>query len=124
MQQALDIAGPSAEVYADLALQSVMRGGMWVQQPDWSLVDGWIQQALELAGEGSLAKAKALAALAMINDDESAARSALAIAERLGDLELRCTSLGIISDIAARGQGLRPGLHRDGSGDGASPRAA
>ena len=60
MQQALDIVGPSAEVYADLALQSVMRGGMWVQEPDWSLVDGWIQQALELAGEGSLAKANAL----------------------------------------------------------------
>ena len=73
---------------------------MWVQQPDWSLVDGWIQQALELAGEGSLAEAKALTALAMINDDESAARSALAIAERLGDLELRCTSLTIVSDIA------------------------
>ena len=90
MQQALDIAGPSAEVYADLALQSVQRAGMWVQQPDWTLVDGWIQQALELAGEGSLAKANALAALAISNEDESAARSALAVAERLGNLELRC----------------------------------
>ncbi len=28
MQQALDIGGPSAEVYADLALQSVQRGRM------------------------------------------------------------------------------------------------
>ena len=100
MQQALDIAGPSAEVYADLALQSLMRGGMWVQQPDWSLVDGWTQKALELAGEGSLAKAKAFTALAMINEDESAARSALAIAERLGVPELRCTSLTIVSAIA------------------------
>ena len=100
MQQALDIAGPSAEVYADLALQSVERAGMWVQEPDWALVEGWIQQALELAGEGSLAEGTALAALAMINDDESAARSALAIAERLGDLELRCRSLATISGIA------------------------
>ena len=54
MQKALDIGGPSAEVYADLALESVQRVGMWVQQPDWSLVEGWIQQALELAEEGSL----------------------------------------------------------------------
>ena len=100
MQQALDIAGPSAEVYADLALQSVMRGGMWVQQPDWSLVEGWIQQALELSREGSLARANALAALATNQRDESAARSALALAERLEDLELRCIALGALSDAA------------------------
>ena len=97
MQQALDIGGPSAEVYADLALQSNQRAGMWVQQPDWSLVDGWIQQALELAEEGSLTQGKALAARALGEDDEAAARSALAIAERLGDLELRFTSLSVLS---------------------------
>ena len=100
MQQALDIAGPSAEVYADLALQTVMRAGMWVQEPDWSLVEGWIEQALELAGEDSLARANALVALAALHDDESAARSALALAERLGNLELRCTSLGTLSEDA------------------------
>jgi class 3 adenylate cyclase len=101
MQKALDIAGPSAEVYADLALQSVERAGMWVRQPDMTLIDGWVQQALELAEEGSLTQGNALAALAMINNgDEGAARSALAIAERLGDLELRCMSLSILSDIA------------------------
>jgi hypothetical protein len=70
---------------------------MWVQQPDWSLVDGWIQQALELAEEGSLPQGKALAARALGEDDEAAARSTLAIAERLGDLELRFTSLSVLS---------------------------
>ena len=100
MQQALDIGGPSAEVYADLALQSNQRAGMWVQQPDWSLVDGWIQQALELAEEGSLPQGNALAARALGEDDEAAARSALAIAERLGDLELRCTSMSVLSYTA------------------------
>jgi len=100
MQQALDIGGPSAEVYADLALQSVMRGGMWVQQPDFALLEGWIQQALELAGEGTLAQANALTALATSSDDESTARSALALAERLGDLDLRCTVLHSLSYIA------------------------
>ena len=100
MQRALDIGGPSAEVYSDLALQSVLRAGMWVQQPDFTLFERWIEQALELAGEGSLTKGNALAALAISNDDESAARSALAIAERLGDVELRCISLDTLSDIA------------------------
>ena len=100
MQKALDIGGPSAEVYADLALESVERMGMWVQEPDWTLVEGWVQQALELADEGSLSRGKALVALAALNDDQAAARSALAIAERLGDLELRCISLSYISGIA------------------------
>jgi class 3 adenylate cyclase len=107
MQKALDIGGPSAEVYADLALQSVERAGMWVQQPDWSRVDGWIEQALELAEEGTLTQGTAFAAQAMSSDDESAARSALAIAERVGDLELRCRSLSILSDFAVAARDYR-----------------
>jgi class 3 adenylate cyclase len=100
MQKALEIGGPSAEVYADLALQAQLRGGMWVQQPDWTLIEGWIQQAQDLAVEGSLTQGHALAALAMNTDDESVARSALAIAERLGDSELCCLMLGIIAYTA------------------------
>jgi class 3 adenylate cyclase len=96
MQKALEIGGPSADVYADLALQTNQRAGMWVQQPDMTLVDGWIQQALDLAQEGSLTQGHALAALSYTDDEaaaEAAALSALAIAERLGDDELRCTVL-------------------------------
>jgi class 3 adenylate cyclase len=96
MQKALELAGPSADVYADLALQTSLRAGMWVQQPDMTLIDGWIQQALELAEEGSLTQGHALAALTYTDDQsasESAARSALAIAERLGDSGLRCIVL-------------------------------
>ncbi|HTX80990.1 MAG TPA: adenylate/guanylate cyclase domain-containing protein [Streptosporangiaceae bacterium] len=102
MAKALEIGGPSAEVYADLALQTGQRAGMWVQQPDpeWTLVGGWIQQALELAQEGSLAKGNALVALADFDSDEAAARSALEIAERLGNLELRCTALNTIAGLA------------------------
>jgi class 3 adenylate cyclase len=103
MQKALEIAGPSADVYADLALQTVLRAGMWVQQPDMTLVEGWIQQALDLAEEGSLTQGHALYALCAITEDESvsesAGRSALAIAERLGDHELRCT---VLNDNAYR----------------------
>ena len=100
MQKALDLGGPSAAVYADLALQTNLRAGMWVQQPDMTLVDGWIQQALDLAEEGSLTQGHALAALSYTDNEsasESAARSALAIAERLGDHELRCMMLDNIA---------------------------
>jgi len=102
MAKALEIGGPSAEVYADLALQTGQRAGMWVQQPDpeWTLVGGWIQQALELAPEGSLAQGNALAALADFDSDEAAARSALAIAELLGNRELRCIALHVIAGLA------------------------
>lgn len=100
MQHALDIGGPSAEVYADLALETSQRAGMWVKQPDMTLLDGWIDQALEIAEEGSRTQGKAFAARAITYDDESAASSALAIAERLGDLDLRCTSLGSLSGVA------------------------
>jgi class 3 adenylate cyclase len=97
MRKALEIAGPSAEVYADLALQTSLRAGMWVTQPDWVLVEQWIAQAMELAEEGSRTQAAALAAQALSADDVSAARSALAIAERLGDHELRCMMLDTIA---------------------------
>jgi class 3 adenylate cyclase len=100
MRQALDIGGPSAEVYADLALESSQRAGMWVKQPDMTLLDGWIEQALELAEEGSRTQGEAFAARAMSSDDESAAHSALAIAEQLDDLELRCTALGTLCAVA------------------------
>jgi len=100
MQQALDIGGPSAEVYADLALQSMQRAGMWVQEPDWSLVEGWVQQALELAEEGSLTQGKALAARASLTEDQAAARSAVAIAERLGDPDLHWFALLALSESA------------------------
>jgi class 3 adenylate cyclase len=100
MQKALDIGGPSAEVYADVALESVQRLGMWVQEPDWSLVERWARQGVELAEEGSLTQGKALLALSMETDELPYVHSALAIAERLGDLELRCQSLTTVAHFA------------------------
>jgi class 3 adenylate cyclase len=100
MRQALDIGGPTAEVYADLALETGQRYGMWIRQPDMTLLDGWIERALELAAKGSRTQGKAFAARALGYDDEAAARSALAIAERLGDLDLRCTALSTLSSAA------------------------
>jgi class 3 adenylate cyclase len=100
-QKALDIIGPSAEVYSELAMQTVLRAGMWTQEPDWALVERWVQQALELSEEGSLSQGKALASQSLLtDDDEPAARSALAIGERLDDIELRWLSLIALCNAA------------------------
>ena len=79
-----------AAVYADLAIETATRSGMWKGRPDDDVVDGWIEQALALAPPGSAARAKALAASSYFHAGaEQAAAEAFDIAERLGDQELR-----------------------------------
>jgi len=91
MQRTIDLTSDPAELaelYAELSFESTMRGAMWKVAPDWTLVSGWIQQALELAREDSRPYAYGLVAKAMLEDDISAAERAIAIAERLDDVEL------------------------------------
>ena len=79
-----------AAVYADLAIETATRSGMWKGRPDNDVVDGWIEQALALAPPSSAARAKALAASSYLHADAGkAAAEAVDIAERLGDQELR-----------------------------------
>jgi len=84
IEQALELTGPSAELYSELALQTARRSGMWKRPPDREVVDEWIDRALELAEEDSPTNARALAAVALWRKDEAAARSLHAIAQRLG----------------------------------------
>jgi hypothetical protein len=93
MQKSIDLGGPAADLYAELAVATAIRGGMWKRQPDRGLVAGWLEQALDLAEEGSPTRAKALAASAMWNEDEAAARAAHEIAEKEGDVGLRLVTL-------------------------------
>jgi class 3 adenylate cyclase len=93
MQNAIELGGPAADLYAEIAIQSCVRRGMWKRQPGVELIDGWIEQALELADEGSPAQLRALAARAIGWEDEAAARAAHEIAERSGDLGLRLQAL-------------------------------
>jgi class 3 adenylate cyclase len=96
----------SAEVYADLAFETSLRSGMWKRRPDPRLVEGWIERTLELAEQGSSARAKAL--LARVNEEpsgtEELARVALQIAEELGDIELRSFAFAALS-VAAMARG-------------------
>jgi class 3 adenylate cyclase len=100
IEQAIDLTGPSAELYAELALQTARRSGMWKRPPDREVVDEWIDRALELAEEDSPIHARALAAVALWRKDEGAARSLHAIAQRLGDVELRSNALAALTDVA------------------------
>ena len=79
-----------AETYADLALQTAIRMGMWLQRPPSELVQGWIDEALKIASPDSAARGKGLLADCFWNRTigEKAAAEANAIAERLGDVDL------------------------------------
>jgi hypothetical protein len=91
MQKTLELTAGEAErgeLYAELSFESTMRGAMWRVAPDWAIVSGWIGQALEHAPPDSRAYAHGLVGKAMLEDDIPAAERAVAIAERLDDVEL------------------------------------
>ena len=81
----------TADLYAELAFQSLVRWGMWVNAPASDVVDGWIERALALSSPDSEPRAKALIARCYYTEDKSAelAAEAREIAERLGEPVLR-----------------------------------
>jgi tetratricopeptide (TPR) repeat protein len=91
MQHALDLTAEPivlGELYAELAFESTMRGGMWVKHPDAAVIESWFDRALELAAPGSRARAQGLVTKALYTDDVAIADEAIAIAESLRDAEL------------------------------------
>jgi class 3 adenylate cyclase len=97
--EAIELGGPAADLYAELAFQSMRRWGMWKRQPDASMIDGWIERALELAEEGSRNQALALYARFGADEDFAAAEALAAVAERRGEPDLRSLAL---ESLAAR----------------------
>jgi len=102
MEKAIELGGPPAELYTELALQAVRRSGMWIRRPAPELVEGWVERALELSPEGSSTHPGALAALALWKGDEDSARALQAVAEHLGDPELRSHALAAVAQVAWR----------------------
>ncbi|HXV56438.1 MAG TPA: BTAD domain-containing putative transcriptional regulator [Gaiellaceae bacterium] len=110
MQKAIELAASDelrGELYAELAFETAVRSGMWKRMPDLAVVDGWIETALELTAPDSAARARALIAKGFWNpfDGSGPAREASAIAERLGDVELRSHAWdvrGIAEFVAGR----------------------
>ena len=96
MQSSLQVCvdrATCADTYSLLAFHTSVRAGMWKRRPDPELVEGWIQQALELSDPGTPARARALLAQSFWRDDAAAAREASTIADELGDIELRSWAL-------------------------------
>jgi hypothetical protein len=90
MQRAIELADDdltTADLYAELAFQTMIRAGMWGVPPQAELVEDWIGQTLELAPPDTVARAKALIARCYNAFDKSPelASEASGIAERLGD---------------------------------------
>jgi hypothetical protein len=98
MQQAIALSSDretTAALYAELAFDTVARSGMWKHLPERALVDGWIDQALELSEPDSRTRARAMISRCYLADEKEGdlAREASALADRLGDLELRSYAL-------------------------------
>jgi class 3 adenylate cyclase len=92
MQKALELCtsrSTCADRYAELAWQTATRGGMWKRRPDMDAAKEWVRQTLELAEPESRARVKALLADALFSRSAASAREGSALAERLGDPELR-----------------------------------
>jgi DNA-binding SARP family transcriptional activator len=79
-----------ADIYSELALQTVTRYAMLNPMPARELVDQWVAEALDQAPDASLARARALAANAMwfADDPSKAAGDAYAAAVEVGDVEV------------------------------------
>ena len=88
MQKAIALTNDSerlADLYAELAFESSLRGGMWQRGFDDALVESWLDRALELAPPQSRAQGRAVVTKAMWEDDAEIADQAVDLAERLDD---------------------------------------
>jgi class 3 adenylate cyclase len=97
---ALD-TGAEAEAYSLLAFQTAIRSGMWLEKPDLAPLPGWIERALDLAAPDSRARTQALLARSHTTVSETDAVAASALADKLGDAELRSYGLGARASSAA-----------------------
>ena len=98
MQQAIELSSDrdtTAALYAELAFDTVARSGMWKHLPERALVEGWIDKALELSEAETATRARAMIARCYLIEEKNSelARDASALADRLGDLELRSYAL-------------------------------
>jgi hypothetical protein len=91
-----------ADMYSDLARETVLRAGMWRRTPDPARIDGWIQNALELMPADGPTRAKVLTARALWGGTAEDAAEASAVAERTGDANLRFAALAVGSSVAFR----------------------
>jgi len=90
------------DLYAELALQTMVRAGMWGTSPTAEQVGAWIDLALERCEPKSPARAKALIARCYSDYEKSPSDAAEAgrIADDLGDAVLRSLGYDVQSAVA------------------------
>jgi hypothetical protein len=98
MERAIEVApdpAARASILAELAFETAFRWAIWNRMPARELVDGWLDEALQLAEAGSRSRAVALVARAYWHplDSHAAAVEAVSIAEGLDDVTLRSHAL-------------------------------
>lgn len=71
-----------------------------MRRPGDELIEGWISSALELAKPGTRAQAKALIAQVLISADPDLAVEAAALAEELGDANLKTLAWRALESVA------------------------
>jgi len=96
----------TADTYSQLAFHTATRSAMWKRRPDRKLLEGWIEQALELSGPDSPARARALIAQTFFDPEAfaEAAQEASQLADRLDDIELGAWAWSALA-TAARARG-------------------
>lgn len=104
IEQAVTLAPDApvaARAYADLG-HAGSQPWMWRDPPTTELVDRWIASALERAGGDAAARAMALVARAQTRPHTGAAdaHEALALAERIGDANLRAKAIDASTVVA------------------------
>jgi class 3 adenylate cyclase len=92
-----------ADTYALLAFQSSIRSAMWSIRLNMQLIEEWADRALELAADGSEARARGLLAKAnveLLGAPDEVLQEAATLADSLDNLELRSFVLGARTQTA------------------------
>ena len=97
MMRALELGAPEGATYAELVYQGAQRGAMW-NPPIGEKLDAWVDRALAASAAGSLERGKALVAQAWRKDRPDSAREAIALADALGDDDLRSSALFTLAE--------------------------
>jgi class 3 adenylate cyclase len=95
-----------ADTYSFLAFQASIRSAMWSIRLNRDQIEEWVERALDLAGEGTAARARALLARVNAAGESIATKTlarAVAAVEALDDVELRSYALGARSQAAFAG---------------------
>ena len=105
METAIDLSDDPVEIadmYSDLARETVLRAGMWRHAPDPERIDGWIDRAVELMPADGPTRAKVLIARALWGGTSVDAAEASSVAARTADPNLQFSALAVNASVAFR----------------------